>query len=179
MRTALLVIDIQNGLVNFNPWKIDEVLTNVRMLQDCARQNNVEVIFVAHTTKDNDYMKLGSENWQVVEKVKPLEGEKLFAKYYSSSFKETELDVYLKEQGIERLIMTGMQTEKCLDTAVRVGFEFGYEVIVPEMTNTTFDTELIKAELIYKHHNFDIFNNRFASVVKVDEALMMIESEIK
>ncbi len=165
---ALIVIDMQNGLVKNRPWKIDVVTDNIATLISTARANNIEVIYVSHTVKGSPLFEPGTENWEIIELLKPRKNEKVFEKNYSSSFKETGLNDYLEESSITTLIMTGMQTEKCFDTAVRVAFEFGYQIIVPELTNTTFDTKLMTAEMIYEHHNFEIFNQRFAQVVTFD-----------
>lgn len=167
---ALLVIDMQNGLVELNPWNIERVITNIKALIEKARQQDVEVIYVSHTT-DSELFLEGSHNWQITSELKPLQGEKVFLKAFSSSFKGTGLHDYLTNKGINELIITGMQTEKCADTAIRVAFDLGYKVIVPEYTNTTFDSKYIRAETLYLNHNFEIFNGRFATVVKHEQAI--------
>ena len=51
-----------------------------------------------------------------------------FRRSTTSIFKETGLKEYLDKQGIEKLVLCGMQTEYCVDTSVKVGFEYGYKL---------------------------------------------------
>lgn len=68
----------------------------------------------------------------------------------------------------------GIQTEYCVDTTCRVAFELGYRVVMPEMTNTTYDSGLLTAALIHAHHNREIFVGRFASVPPMEEAVALL-----
>ena len=49
---------------------------------------------------------------------------------YNSAFKNTNLDAYLKSQGIQDLIIVGMQSEYCIDTSIKVAFELGYSCLL-------------------------------------------------
>jgi len=167
---ALLVIDMQNGLVELSPWNIGKVIINIKGLIEKARDEEVEVIYVSHTTESELFLD-GSHNWHITSELKPLQGDKVFKKAYSSSFKNTGLHQYLKDRGISSLIITGMQTEKCVDTAIRVAFDLGYEVIIPENSNTTFDSKYVDAKTLYKNHNYEIFDGRFATVMKFEDVV--------
>lgn len=70
--------------------------------------------------------------------------------------------------------MTGLQTEYCIDTTCKAAFEHGYKIIIPEETNTTFDNEYLDGEELYKFYNYKIWNNRFAKVVSLDEAIKVL-----
>lgn len=85
---------------------------------------------------------------QIAHQISPKTEEKIIDKFYSSSFKETNLKAYLDEKQFSKLVIMGMQTEYCVDTAIRVAFELGYNLIVPQDLNTTFDTKNIIAENI-------------------------------
>lgn len=63
-----------------------------------------------------------------------------------------------------------MQTEYCIDTTIKVAYEKGYEIIIPEMTNTTVDNGYMIGKVLYQHHN-NIFNKRFALIKTVKEVL--------
>lgn len=69
-----------------------------------------------------------------------------------------------------------LHAEYCFDTTLRVAFEHGYDLIVPEMTNTTFDNGVLTGEQIGRHHNERIFRDRFARVLPMDAALAAIEA---
>ncbi|WP_278676845.1 hypothetical protein [Clostridium baratii] len=44
-------------------------------------------------------------------------------------------------------------------------------MIIPEMTNTTFDNEYMSAEFLYKYYNFNIFDRRFATVESIEDTI--------
>lgn len=171
MKTALLVIDVQNALVNEGPYAWEKVNMNIQKLIGEARENEIEVIFVQHIGSDGGELEQGSIGGEIFKDVAPKTSEKVFTKRFNSAFKETGLNEYLREQNISKLVVTGMQTEFCIDTSCKVAFEYGYELIVPEWTNTTYDSNLFKAEDIYKHYNFNIFKDRFAVVEDVCKTL--------
>lgn len=71
----------------------------------------------------------------------------MIVKYYQNSFYETELDSYLKEKGIKKLIVCGMMTHMCVDTTVRAAMDYGYEVDLVADACATMDLE-ISGEII-------------------------------
>ena len=68
-----------------------------------------------------------------------------------------------------------MQTDYCIDTTVKVAFEYGFKLIIPEKTNTTFDNGNILAKDLYNHYNFNIFNNRFGAVTSIENTIKKIK----
>lgn len=172
-KTALMVIDVQNTLVSANPFAFDEIIGNVKKLINTCRKNNVEVIYVQHY--DDDELKPKSKGWEIYNEISPAVGEKVISKSFNSSFKNTELKEYLNKKGIEQLIITGMQTEYCIDTTCKVAFEYGYKLIIPEKTNTTFDNGKILAKDLYEFYNFNIFRGRFGVVESVEDTMKRIE----
>ena len=82
---------------------------------------------------------------------------------------------HLKSRDINDLIITGMQTDYCIDTTVKVAFEYGFKLIIPEKTNTTFDNGNILAKDLYNHYNFNIFNNRFGAVTSIENTIKKIK----
>lgn len=57
-----------------------------------------------------------------------------------------------REKAIEKLTIVGMQTEFCVDTTIRAAFSKEYKNTFVRGCHTTFDTEVLKAEDIIKHH---------------------------
>lgn len=173
-KLSLLVIDIQNALVEENPWDCNNVISNVKKLIDACRLNNVEVIYIQHCGKEGGALEVNSEGWKIYSAIAPKQEERIFNKYFNSAFKHTKLKDYLEEKGIEDIIITGMQTEYCIDTTCKVAFEFGFNLIIPEKTNTTYDNGLLKAEQIYKQYNDNIFKDRFGTLESIDNTLKRI-----
>ena len=170
MAQALIVIDIQEGLVKENPFDTKNFIINTKAIIQHFRDQNIEVIFIRHT-EDEGLLAMGSDNWQVYHELKPQENEKIFNKYYNSIFKDTELKEYLNRKNITDLTFVGMQVEFCIDTSVKVGFEYGYKITIVEDAISTFDNEHLPADKILSFYKEKIWRNRFAQLRTTKEIL--------
>lgn len=117
------------------------------------------------------FLEKGSDNWQVYHELKPKEKETIFNKYYNSIFKDTELKEYLDRKNITDLTFVGMQVEFCIDTSVKVGFEYGYKITIVEDAVSTFDNEHLSADKILSFYKEKIWQNRFAQLKTTKEIL--------
>lgn len=160
MKTAFIIIDVQNILVETG-FETEKLLEKIAYLQDQARSKNIEIIYVQHIENPEAQT---SKDWQLSAFLNRKPDEKIFQKKYNSIFKETGLKEYLDQQGIEQLVLCGMQTEYCVDTSVKVGFEYGYKLVIPEGAVTTFDGEDIPAETLNEFYE-NIWEERFADVL--------------
>ncbi|MDF2880486.1 MAG: amidase [Clostridiaceae bacterium] len=172
--TALLVIDVQNALVSEHPFAEKEVISNIKSLIKACRKNNIEVIYIQHNDNEGEELEPNSYGWRIYEEISPAENEKVINKNYNSAFKNTCLKEYLNSKNINELIITGMQTEYCIDATCKVAFEYGYKLIIPEKTNTTFNNGNITAEDLYNYYNFRMFKDRFANVETVENTIKRI-----
>ena len=174
--TALLVVDVQTALISFHPYKEAEVLANIRTLIKTARQSGMEVIYVRHDGGPGTPLAYGTDGWQIFSEVAPLDGEKIFDKKVSSSFRDTGLRAYLDGRGITDFILVGMQTDYCIDTTCRIAFEFGYNVTIPACATTTFDNSLATAEKLIEYFEQTLWDKRFAEVLPVEKVVEKISS---
>ncbi|MFL0269427.1 cysteine hydrolase family protein [Candidatus Clostridium radicumherbarum] len=172
--TALLVVDVQNVLVLSKPFAVEEVIDNIKRLIKICRENNVEVIYVQHYDKVGGELEPNTEGWKIYKEISPNADEKIISKQYNSAFKETALKEYLDNKGIDQLIITGMQTEYCIDTTCKVAFEYGYKLIIPEKTNTTFNNGNVSSKDLYEFYNYNIFKDRFGIVDSVEKTIKML-----
>lgn len=170
MAQALIVIDIQEGLVKENPFDTKNFIINTKAIIQHFRDQNIELIFMRHS-EDEGLLAMGSDNWQVYHELKPQENEKIFNKYYNSIFKDTELKEYLNRKNITDLTFVGMQVEFCIDTSVKVGFEYGYKITIVEDAISTFDNEHLPADKILSFYKEKIWRNRFAQLKTTKEIL--------
>ena len=108
--TALLVIDVQNGVVA-NAHERDGVIANINNLVDKARREDVPVIWVQHSSEE---LPIDSQEWKYVPELQRTESEPLVAKLYGDSFEDTNLEELLKERSVGRIVITGAQTDACL-----------------------------------------------------------------
>jgi isochorismate hydrolase len=133
--TALLVIDVQNGVVA-GAHQRDEVIGNIGTLVDRARAEDVPVIWVQHAS---DELPPGSEQWQYVDELEPAESEALVHKRYGDSFEDTDLESELAARGVGRLVVTGAQTDACVRSTLHGAFTRGYDTVLVGDAHTTED----------------------------------------
>jgi nicotinamidase-related amidase len=150
-RTALLVIDMQIGLVE-GAYQEGPVLDRIADLMDRARRARVPVVHVQHHHATYAPLKAGASTWHLHPRVAPLEGERVIAKTASDSFHETSLLDELRRLGVNHLVVTGMQTEFCVDTTCRRAISLGLNVTLVSDAHTTIDAAF-PAELIIRYHN--------------------------
>ena len=134
-KTALMVIDVQNGVVD-GARKRDEIVSRIADLVATARDNEVDVIWVQHSETE---MPIGSEAWQIVPELKPAKNEKIIHKLYRSAFEETELEEILEGLDIGHLVITGAQSNYCVRNTIHAGFERGFNITLVEDAHTTMD----------------------------------------
>ncbi len=133
--TALLVIDVQNGVVE-SAVNRDGVIANIATLVGKARAEDVSVIWVQHSDED---LPQGSAEWQYVQELPRLDAEPLVHKNYGDSFEATGLEDVLAERGVGRLIVTGAQTDACIRSTLHGAFTRGYDVTLVGDAHTTED----------------------------------------
>ena len=160
--TALLVIDAQMGVVG-EAYQHDEVLENIKLLLDRARTSGTPVIYVQHI---DPWMEPGTPLWQIHPTVAPHEGEPAVQKKSPDSFHETRLQEELEARGIKRLVITGGQTQMCVDTTARRAVAKGYDVLLASDAHTTEDSETLPAEKIIAFYN-ETLNGFWAGEHKV------------
>jgi nicotinamidase-related amidase len=170
--SALLVIDVQNGVVAGAPRR-DEVIANINSLVERARGEQVPVIWVQHS---DDGLQEGSEEWQYVPELVRDEAEPVVHKHYGDSFEATELESLLAERGVGRLVVTGAQTDACIRSTLHGAFVRGYDVTLVGDAHTTEDLSAYGApppEQVIAHTNLywneQSAPGRKASTVTTDE----------
>jgi len=133
--TALLVVDVQNGVVNGNHER-DSVVANVGSLVDKARKENVPVVWVQHS---NEGLQQGTDAWRIVPELKPDDAEPLVEKTYGDSFEDTNLEKVLSGLGVGRLVVVGAQTDECIRSTLHGAFVRGYDTTLVSDAHTTSD----------------------------------------
>src|SRR5712675_3024705 len=94
--TALLVIDVQNGVVG-GAHQRDAVVANVGSLVEKARREGVPVVWVQHS---DEGLARGSDEWRIVPELTPDGAEPLIEKSYGDSFEDTPLESVLSDLGV-------------------------------------------------------------------------------
>jgi nicotinamidase-related amidase len=132
---ALLVIDVQNGVVA-NAHERDTVVANVGTLVEKARQGQIPVVWVQHS---DDELERGSEAWRIVPELSRDDAEPLVEKHYGDSFEDTNLETVLSGLGVGRLVVAGAQTDECVRSTLHGAFVRGYDATLVSDAHTTED----------------------------------------
>ncbi|MFC9436474.1 cysteine hydrolase family protein [Nocardia sp. NPDC057030] len=133
--TALLVIDVQNGVVA-DAYQRDAVVATIGRLVDKARDQGVPVVWIQHSS---DELVRGSEGWAYVPELVRRESEPLVHKLFGDSFEDTDLEAVLAGAGVGRLVVTGAETDACVRSTIHGAFARGYDVTLVGDAHTTFD----------------------------------------
>ena len=172
-RSALIVIDVQNGVVDF-AWHRNATIGRIADLVDRARAAKVEVIWVQHSEDD---MPIDSRDWEIVSELSPAKGEPIIRKEWRSSFEETDLEDVLERLGVSHLIVTGAQSNYCVRHTIHAAIERGIDITLVEDAHTTMDeswngvqipAELIVAELNRACADYDLPDS-FVEVISADK----------
>ena len=133
--TALLVIDVQNGVVG-GAHERDKVVANVGALVDKARRERIPVVWVQHS---DGGLARGSDAWRIVPELAPGKTEPLVEKTYGDSFEDTTLETVLSSLGVGRLVVVGAQTDACIRSTLHGAFVRGYDATLVSDAHTTED----------------------------------------
>jgi len=133
--TAVLVIDVQNGVVG-GTHERDAVVANIAMLVEKARAAGAAVVWVQH---NGDDLPKDSDAWQYVPELVRRDDEPLVQKYYPDSFEETDLEAVLAAGGIGRLFVSGAQTDECIRSTLHGAIVRGYDTVLVGDAHTTED----------------------------------------
>ena len=170
--TALLVIDVQTGVVAGNHAR-DAVVANIGSLVDKARQQSVPVVWVQH---NDEGLVRGTEDWQIVPELKPDDAEPLIEKTYGDSFEDTSLETVLAGLGVGRLVVAGAQTDACIRSTLHGALVRGYDTTLVSDAHTTEDQTEWGApspDLVIAHTNlywkYQTAPGRTAGTVETDE----------
>lgn len=153
LNTALLVVDVQKGVVA-EAHRRDDVVANISALVDKARDEQVPVVWVQHN--DDGGLARESEDWQLVPELKRDVSEPLVEKRYGDSFEDTDLEDVLAQLGIGRLVVAGAQTDECIRSTLHGAVVRGYDATLVSDAHTTEDLSQWGAptpDLVIAHTN--------------------------
>ena len=162
--TALLVIDVQNGMfAEDDPvYQGAELLAKIGDLLAKARAADVPVIYIRHNGGSGHPLEPGSTGWPIHAAIGPADGEPVIEKATPDSFHETTLQAELEARGIVKLVVAGIQTECCVDTTCRRASSLGYQTTLVRDAHSTWDSRTLSAAQIIAHHN-DALNGWFVT----------------
>jgi nicotinamidase-related amidase len=133
--TALLVVDVQNGVVE-GAVERDAVVAKIGSLVEKARREGAPVVWVQQC--DERFVR-GSDDWRIVPELSPGDAEPHIEKNYGDSFEDTTLETVLSGLGVGRLVVVGAQTDACVRSTLHGAFVRGYDTTLVSDAHTTED----------------------------------------
>ncbi|NMM28004.1 MAG: cysteine hydrolase [Glaciimonas sp.] len=133
MKTALLIVDIQNDYFPGGKMALEgtmEASENAAVLLSTFRRRQLPVVHIQHIAKQADatFFLPDTEGVKIHKSVTPLSNEAVIIKNYPNSFRQTALLEYLKEHQIVKLVIAGMMTHMCIDSTTRAAFDFEFKI---------------------------------------------------
>ena len=172
MSKALVVIDVQKGMwghPDYLPYDDKGVVERIASLIAKARASGTPVMYVQHHNVDEPQhpLKPGLPGYPFHDAIAPKAGDDVTVKHKSSMFHGTDFDTKLKARGIDHLVITGMQSEFCVNSAIRGAYERDYKITLVSDAHSTGDTRIAKAKDIVALQN--MISHDFGSVVPAAE----------
>ncbi|MDP3652140.1 MAG: isochorismatase family protein [Rhodoferax sp.] len=188
MKTCLIVIDVQESF-RHRPYSTERdipayLAAQNALIEGCVARG-VPVLRVLHTdgpdTPDNPFA-LASGH------VVPLTGlvtftpAATFLKHRHSALVGTGLDVWLTENGVRRLIVSGIRTEQCCETTTRNASDLGWAVDYVVDATLTFDMVQPNGQPLsvadIKARTTTVLSDRFATLCTVEQALQRAQAAV-
>ena len=159
MQTAILVIDVQQGLCEGPDAAHDcpGTIERINVVTHRGRVAGVPVFFIQHESSAG-YLEHGSREWQLATGLQVQTGDRRIRKTTPDSFLRTELHEALQALGVKDLVVCGMHTEFCVDTTTRKALALGYPVVLVSDAHTSAGNAAIGAQQVIAHHNATLTN---------------------
>jgi len=159
MKTAVIVIDVQQGLCE-GPnaaFESQRVIERINEVTAKARAAGAPVIFVQHESGPG-YLEFQSAAWQLAKSLHVEAGDLRLRKTTPDAFHRTELQALLAAHGVEELIVCGMHSEFCVDTSSRRALALGFPVRLVGDAHTSEGNAALSAAQVIAHHNLTLAN---------------------
>jgi nicotinamidase-related amidase len=163
------------------------VVPNVQRILAFFRQYKLRVIHITFGTYTSDVSELplcirpiasvmnsviGNEEHQILDELKPIEGELVINKRSFSPFNSTGIDNILRSMGIQYLVITGTSTNMCVETTARDAADRGYSVVLVDDCCNADNPEYHAATLVS-------FSRMFGQVQTMERVINSLSSVLK
>jgi nicotinamidase-related amidase len=134
--TALIVIDLQRGVVGMpTAHPMEAVVQNSAALADAFRSHGLPVVLVNVTGAPAGRTERGAsgaarpEGWDIlVDELGQQPGDHLVTKRTRGAFTGTDLEQYLRDNGVTQVVITGVATGSGVESTARHAHELGFNV---------------------------------------------------
>ncbi len=181
MKTCLIVIDVQESFRQrpyFSAEHLPAYLAAQNALIEGSVAQGLPVVRIFHSEGPADASNafaVESGHVRALDGLAPFDAAATFTKSRHSALVGTGLDVWLTQNGIQRLIVSGIRTEQCCETTTRHASDLGFAVDF--VTDATLTWDMVQpdgrtlAAADIKMRTATVLQGRFATLRTVDEAL--------
>ena len=142
-KTALLIVDMQRDFLENSPLstpRTARAAENIRKLLDGIRGLGIPVVYICDCHSESDpelchwpkHTMKGTAGAEIIDILAPAAEDKVFYKNSFNAFSSGELNPYLHENRVSRLIVTGVHTTICITETVMRAYYLGYDTVVPQ-----------------------------------------------
>lgn len=176
---AVVFIDYQNEYID-GAMPLGQAgsraLANAQRLLDKARKQDIPIFHIAHHGEDNGKVfDPLSANVEIVDELKPLDGEKTITKKHPNAFYDTQLQALISASGKQQVIFAGFMSHMCVSSSVRAAFDLGFQNFVCHDACATralpdYKRETISAEVMHDTA-MAALQDRFAALVSTNDLI--------
>jgi nicotinamidase-related amidase len=181
MKTCLIVIDVQESFRHrpyFTERDVGAYLAAQNALIEGAQARGIAIVRIFHV----DGPKEAGNPWAVESGyIKPFTGltefeaAATFTKSRHSALVGTGLDVWLTQNGVQKIIVSGIRTEQCCETTTRHASDLGFTVDYVTDATLTWDMQHTDGSALaasdIKARTAAVLHERFANILSVEQAL--------
>lgn len=171
-KTALILIDLQKES-DFGVKGVEDVVPNAKTLIEACRSHNLPIIYTRQINRADGaglsngeplksdgtpvFYSTDRDDYKIIDELEPNESDVVIDKHRWSAFYETSLDLFLRDKGIEHIIIGGLVTDGCLMTSVFDAYFRNYQVnLVKDICATTNEGAHMSSMLIMSNWVYDI-----------------------
>lgn len=184
-RPALLLVDIQKGMDDFDYWGGERnnpnAEKNIEALLLLWRKKELPVFHIKHCSVVHDSpLRKGVAGNDFKDFIVPEDHEPLIEKEVNSAFIGTSLKEQLETSGINTLVIVGLTTDHCVSTTTRMAGNYGFQTFLVEDATATFPKKgpgdkNYSAQLIHDTAIASL-HKEFATVVSTKEIAFAINN---
>ncbi len=164
---ALLIIDVQNGMFQrgSSVYQDAKLLYNLKKIAAIAKAESMPIFYIQHESDGS--LQRHSFEWQLHPFLHVERDDEVIYKKTPDAFYQTNLEEKLHSNEIKELIVTGIQTDICVDTTCRSAFSKGFSIELILDAHSTWDNSALSANKIIQHHNQTL--RWFSNTLSTDE----------
>ena len=159
MTTALLVIDVQQGLCEgeHQAFESQQVIDRINQVSARIRAAGGRVVFIQHESTTG-YLEYETDAWQLANGLHVDATDIRIRKTTPDAFHRTALEQILRDHAVTDLVVCGMHTEFCVDTTTRRALALGFPVVLVGDAHTSEGNRHLSATQVIRHHNETLAN---------------------